>query len=161
MEFTCLAFQEQCPKWNARQRKAERGKSKGAKPRLMTHMAKLFCLYRVLRHQHLQRINEEKRKIFPQLNLFRVWNNFKLSNNLSIFATSICSVQLSFSLTLVPLSNQPTYKQVRDGKNQTFHFLFPNYLVSIHQSLAHSRKHQCSRECSAENLGPWVQTLPP
>lgn len=50
--------------------KAEEGREgeKGAKPRLMTHMAKLFCLYRVLRHQHLQRINEEKRKIFPQLN---------------------------------------------------------------------------------------------
>lgn len=67
MEFTCLAFQIQSHKWNARHRKAEREKSKGAKQWRMTRMAKLFGLYPALRHQRFLRINEEKRKIVPQL----------------------------------------------------------------------------------------------
>lgn len=67
MEFTCLAFEIQSPRWNARHRKAEREKSKGAKQRRMTHVAKLFCLYPALRHQHLLRINKGKRKIVSQL----------------------------------------------------------------------------------------------
>lgn len=47
--------------------------------------------------------------------IIQVWSNCKLSNNLSVFSTSIC-VSLSFRLAFISLSNQPTYKQVKRWK---------------------------------------------
>lgn len=66
VEFTCLAFQVQFPKWNARHRKAERERSLGTKQRRMTCVAKLFRLHPALRHQHPQENKRRQEKNIPE-----------------------------------------------------------------------------------------------
>lgn len=65
--------------------------------------------------------------------IFQVWSNFKLSNNLSIFSSSVCLPQ-SFRLAFTPVSNQPTYKQVK--RNTHFIFYFPHLFLYTHQGIA-------------------------
>lgn len=45
------------PKMECTAQEGREGKKKSAKQRRMTHMAKLFCLHPLSRHQNLQRIN--------------------------------------------------------------------------------------------------------